>query len=212
MASDSSNSSSQTQRIEWITHSQDYFREQVIGALQLHKIQTRPETEFYLVNLLQQFVSTDRLYVQEADGSRKEEPLVFMLKEAIETPDRDAQRALFRQLGDVSLYMAGFFQERLRRKWVDLDYYIGMGGTAYQNVVVRLDDLALKPVYQELSERMGVFVEVFAELGRSAFPAQTQTDLLRVYEQWLSTGSERAAKVLKAAGIEPTAVVKKSWQ
>jgi hypothetical protein len=207
--------SKSAKRIEWITQPQAFFRELVTEAMGRQKVKAKPETEFYLVNLLNQFMTADRLFVQDADGSRREEPLVLMLKEALETSDREGQRALFRQVGDVSLYMAGFFQERLKKKAITVDYYIGMGGVAYGNVLSRLDDQGMRPVYQELSERFGNFVEVLSEVSQVAFP-KSESDLLRVYEQWLSTGSQKAARILKDAGIEPSSMVggaaKKNWQ
>ena len=45
-----------------IQQPQAYFRELVTGALENQKMSIRPETEFYLVNLLNQFMITDRLY------------------------------------------------------------------------------------------------------------------------------------------------------
>ena len=42
----------------------------------------------------------------------------------------ERNRALQR-LGDVSLFIAGFFAGSFARKLVDIDYHIAMGGRAY---------------------------------------------------------------------------------
>ncbi len=47
------------------------------------------------------------------------------------------------------------------------------------------------------------FVEVLAEISEKTTPAKTGADLLRVYERWVATGSERAEKALREAGILP---------
>src|SRR5580698_8113837 len=120
--------------LKLVSQPQDYFRELVTEALSSQQIKTKPETEFYLVNLLNQFMKTDRLYGQAEDGSLKEQPLAFMIKEAIEEPQVEQQAVLFRHIGDVSLYTAGFFQDSLNRKLVDVDYYIDVGHTAYKKV------------------------------------------------------------------------------
>jgi hypothetical protein len=184
-----------------VTQPQDYFRELVTEAMGTQQISARPETEFYLVNLLHQFMTTDRLQAG---------PLAFKLKEALETPE-PAQTALFRNIGDTSLYVAGYFQDSLTRKMVDVDYYIEIGGTAYKQVATRADEDALRPVYAELADRFGSFVEVLATVSDKTTP-KTERDLLRLYELWVRTKSERAAKALQEAGIIPNDTVKKDWQ
>ncbi|MCM2276804.1 MAG: hypothetical protein NDJ89_01855 [Oligoflexia bacterium] len=195
-----------------IAQPQDYFRELVTSALGRQKVMTQPETEFYLVNLLNQFMTTDQLYSRDEQGAMKDEPLALMLKEALETPQPEAQSALFRHVGDVSLYVAGYFQDSLNRKLVDVDYYIGIGGSAYQQVATRtMEENILRAVYQELAEKFGSFVEVLAEISDKTAP-KTEKDLLRMYELWVRTRSERAAKALQEAGILPNKTIGKDWQ
>ncbi len=197
--------------ITLVAQPQDYFRELVTETLDRQHVSIQPETEFYLVNLLNQFMTTDRLYARDGEGAMREEPLALMLKEAIEQPAVQAQSLMFRQVGDVSLYVAGFFQDSLARKLVDVDYYIDMGGTAYQQVATRTTEDTLRALYGELSEKFGRFVEVLAEISDKT-SVRTEKDLLRLYELWMRTGSERAAKALQEAGIIPTESVKKEWQ
>ncbi len=187
--------------LKLVAQPQDYFRELVTAALGRNQVSTRPDTEFYLVNLMNQFVSAEKL---------TQEPLVLMIKEAIERSESHEQQAMFRKVGDTSLYIAGFFQDSLNRKLVDVEYYIGMGGTAYQHAAVRCEQ-GLRPVLQELADRFSVFVNVLADVSEKAFP-KTEKDLLRLYEVWVTTRSERAAKALQEAGILPNDTVKKDWQ
>lgn len=194
-----------------VSQPQDYFRELVTEALENQKLTTQPETEFYLVNLLNQFMTTDRLYQKDSEGSTKQEPLAMMVKEALENPVPQAQSALFRHIGDVSLYTAGFFQDSLNRKLVDVDYYIGMGGAAYQQVAVRSEEDLLKAIYKELAEKFGALVEVLAEVSDKT-SQRTEKDILRLYEIWIKTRSTRAAKALQQAGIIPNDTIKKDWQ
>jgi hypothetical protein len=197
--------------LKLVAQPQDFFRELVTEALDKQQVRTKPETEFYLVNLLNQFMKTDQLYGQTQDGTLKEEPLAFMIKEAIEEPKPQAQAALFRRIGDVSLYTAGFFQESLNRKLVDVDYYIDVGHTAYTKVASRADEEILKIIYQELAEKFAAFVDVLAAVSDKTTP-KSEKDLLRLYELWVRTGSDRAAKALQDAGIIPNKTLKKDWQ
>jgi hypothetical protein len=170
-------------------------------AMGKFQVSAQPETEFYLVNLLSQFVAAERLV---------EEPLALMVKEAIEKPQLSEQRDQFKRVGDVSLYVAGYFQESLSRKVVDVDYYIGMGGTAYQQAAARTEE-SLRTVFEELAHRFSTFVEVLAAVSDKTTP-RTEKDLLRLYELWVTTRSERAAKALQEAGIIPNGLLKKDWQ
>ena len=190
-----------------VSQPQAYFHELVTDALHRQHVTTQPETEFYLVNLLNQFMTTDRLYARDGQGAVREEPLALMLKEALEQPAAQAQSAMFRHVGDVSLYVAGYFQESLNRKLVDVDYYIGMGGTAYTQVAARSEEEMKKALYLELAEKFGRFVEVLAEVSDKTTP-RTEKDLLRLYEVWVRTRSERAAKALQEAGILPNETIK----
>lgn len=200
-----------TKDLKLVVQPSEYFHELVTTAMDHQKVSAQPETEFYLVNLLNQFITTDKLYPRDAEGHVREEPLAFMVKEALEQPRPELQRLLFRQVGDVSLYVAGFFQDSLNRKLVDVDYYIDMGGTAYRRVADRSEEEALKPVYEELAQKFGTFVEVLAEISDKT-GTKTEKDLLRLYELWMRTGSERAAKALHEAGILPNSTVKKDLQ
>lgn len=180
-----------------------FFYELVTQSMGRQKISAAPETEFYLVSLLQQFMSSDRLFTRDADGHVREEPLAIMLKEAIEQPQSELQRLLFRQVGDVSLYVSGFFQESLNRKAVDIDYYIHMGERAYQNVAARVDEKPKRAMFEELSDKFSRFVEVLADVSDKT-TLKTEKNLLRIYELWQRTGSERSARQLKEAGIIAT--------
>ncbi len=194
-----------------VSQPQAFFYELVTSAIDQQNIAIRPETEAYLVNLLNQFVSTDRLYLRDAKGNYREEPLAVLLKEALELPRSEEQKLMFRHLGDVSLYMAGFFQDSLNRKPVDVDYYIDLGGVAYQQVAARVEEKFLQLLYEELSIKFGNFVEVLAEISEKTTP-KTEKNLLRIYEIWLKTKSERAAKALQEAGIIPDQNLKKNIQ
>lgn len=197
--------------LKLIAQPQEFFKELISEAMDNQHVSAQPETEFYLVNLMNQFITTDRLYPRDAEGHVREEPLALMVKEAIEQPETEAQRALFRHVGDVSLYVAGYFQDSLNRKLVDVDYYIDMGGTAYRQVAARADAEVFRSLYGELAEKFPAFVEVLAEVSDKT-AQKTEKDLLRYYDLWLRTKSERAAKALQEAGILPNATIKKDVQ
>lgn len=194
-----------------VTQPQEYFQKLVIDAMDKNRVSAKPETEVYLINLLNQFMTTDRLYIKDANGNYRQESLAILIKEALEEPQEEAKQLMFRYVGDVSLYVAGFFHESLSKKLVDLGYYIDMGGNAYRWVAACSGELIMKEMYKELSEKFPNFVDVLALVSDKTSP-RTEKDLLRLYDFWMRTGSERAAKALQEEGIIPTKNIKKEVQ
>jgi hypothetical protein len=197
--------------LKLVVQPQEFFRELVVDAMGKQKLKPRPETEFYLVNLLGQFMTTDRLYLRDSGGAYREEPLALLVKEALEQPGVEAQKKVFRHVGDVSLYVAGFFQDSLNRKLVDVDYYIDMGGVAYKQVAERSEENLSRGVYEELADKFSSFVDVLGYVSDKTTP-KTEKDLLRLYELWVRTKSDRAARALQEAGILPNETIKKDLQ
>jgi hypothetical protein len=56
-------------------------------------------------------------------------------------------------------------------------------------------------VYDELSDRFATFVEVLGEVRRNTHFASGGGNLLRLYEEWLKTGSEWLERRLRGSGI-----------
>lgn len=185
----------------------EYFQGAVSGAVSSLKVSVSPHAEHYLVQLLGHFISTENFYPTDATG-RPAETLAEQLAIALEE-ERAEQRALrMRQLGDFSLYIAGFFTDSLSRKLVDVDYYIGMGGAAYENVA-QLEGRSRAELFLELSRNFSRFVEVLAQVSEeTGFNPANHQDLLRTYDLWMKTGSGRLAKQLARAGINPAHVKK----
>ena len=58
---------------------------------------------------------------------------------------------LLKQLGDSSLYISGF-GDSLKRKVIDIDYYIGIGGSAYATLASYSSEDILSRVFNEIAE------------------------------------------------------------
>lgn len=180
-----------------------FFREQVATARNRQRLKIDEHTEFYLVNLLAEFAHTEQLYEVEEDGRRRETPLVLLLARAMEQPPAERLKTL-RRMGDQSLYVSGFFSDTLARSLVDVDYYIAMGGRAYEGAAELTGTAPVSRtftfVFEELSEKFARVVDVFMEVSETLRTTRS-ADLVRTYERWLSTGSERLARRLADEGI-----------
>ena len=180
----------------------EYFKELVESALERQRLQAGDLTEYYLVNLLCQYVRLDPSAIAEHG-----EPLAVRLARALQTAGVE-QRARLRSLGDFSLFMAGFFSDSFTRRTVDVDYYVSMGEYAYGSLS-RAED-AFADVFAELSHKFVGFSDVLADVSERTALA-TNNDVLRLYEKWLRTGSERDSQRLIQRGIVPNSSIGKRF-
>jgi hypothetical protein len=137
-----------------------------------------------------------------------DEPQGVMLVEP--TADPGERMKTLKQVGDTSLYVAGFFAESLTRSLVDVDYYMKIGGIAYDSLSHDEADL-FATAFAELAARFGVVVDVLGDVGdhcRLGSPA----DLLTLYERWQRTGSDRLVAQLTARGVLPVAAPSRTIQ
>ena len=187
----------------------EFFRDSVGEALSKQAVTAEDDTVHYVVELLAGFTRAEDFHDPAPEArARTLRPLALMLKDAVDAPsEADRDRAM-RRLGDVALFVAGFFPDAFTRRSVDVDYCIRMGGTAYSWLAERArysaQVRAFGGIFSELSEKFAVFVEVLGEIsdqGRS----YTSADVLRLYELWIRTGSPRADRRLRELGIQPAA-------
>lgn len=177
----------------------EYFKELVDGALSHQRLAARELTAYYVVQLLASFVQ--RSIAAGDDGS----PLALRLGRALDAGAR-AQRASLREIGDRSLFISGFFADSLSRSLVDVDYYISIGGCAY-NALSRVETDRFAEVFAELGEKFGGFVDVLSEVSERTSCA-SNADLLRLYDRWMRTDSPRSGQRLVERGIVPNASIR----
>ena len=177
----------------------EYFRELVESAMQNQQVSANEWTSFYVVNLLTAFVHLDR-----SPAAGDDEALGIRLARATQTAGI-AQRDGLRKVGDLSLFISGFFSDSLNRSLVDVDYYIQLGEYAYGSLA-RQGDHALGDVFDELSDKFSTFVDVLGEVSERTALA-SNGDVLRLYEKWLRTKSRRSGDLLAKRGIVPNGSV-----
>jgi len=187
-----------------IANLKEFFKDSLHETLAAQKLTIDAHTAHYIVNLLVLFARSDALFERTSEGMRVK-PLVVMLSEALEARSAEERRRGLQRLGDVSLFIAGFFSRSFARKLVDIEYHIAMGGRAYAALAssvsrTRLD--ALTNVYAELADKFQPIVDVLNELSESGTP-HSNADVLRLYEIWLKTGSKRSYGLLQRLGVTP---------
>lgn len=171
----------------------EYFRDLVESALQHQHVTVRELTSYYVVNLLAGAVHQDQSVLgnDEALGVR------FVL--ALQAGGA-AQRDALRRVGDTSLFVSGFFSDSFNRGLIDIDYYMQLGERAYGSLAQR--DGTLAEVFDELADKFAAMVDVLTEVSEQT-ALTSRSDVMRLYERWLRTGSRRTGSQLVARGIVP---------
>ena len=95
----------------------EFFKQEITRASGNQKITIDPHTQYYLCNMLTQFMISENLFTVDEKGKWKEEVLALLLHKAFAAVSLAAKQKDLRRLGDVSLYTAGFlvstYQENL---------------------------------------------------------------------------------------------------
>jgi hypothetical protein len=171
----------------------EFFWAHVDRACRKEGVSVDPRTEHYLVRLLAGYA---------AHSFDDAAPLALRYQEALEAvgPERRAQ---LREIGDTSLYLSGFWFESFAHRAVDVDYYIGMGESAY-GALSRSGGVASGPgeqVFEELAGKFSRFVRVLSLISEMVMPESSPRDVVKLYEHWRKTGSRFAERRLASLGV-----------
>jgi hypothetical protein len=183
----------------------EFFRDALHEATEHQNLEIEEQSEQYVVNLLTMFSRADALYEKTPEGLRIR-PLAHMLAEALDAPSAAARQRALQRLGDVSLFIAGFFARSFARKLIDIDYHIAMGGNAYGSLADSMQrsasGRAIGAIYAELAQKFQRLVDALNEVSEMSY-VHSDADILRLYEIWMKTGSARAHGLLDRLGVRP---------
>jgi hypothetical protein len=187
-----------------------YFGELVGESIRTKGVHASGGASAYLVSLLSDYSHPERSH---DDALHK--PLGLLLGEALHEPDLGVRFDKLRSLGDGVLYASGFFSDHFAARGVDAKYLEGIGARAYgtasgmlrsSSSTTSLEEAAAAiDIFRELADRFSAFVAVIADVADAALASNASgaRQLLRLYERWLKTGSDRIAGALSTQGMLP---------
>lgn len=183
----------------WTTDisAQGFFHEKVVEAQQRQNVKLSENVEFYIVNLLCEFVNLN--------DTGEDDCLALILKKALESPTGE-QIMLYKRLGDTALYFSGFFQEYFNRKCFNVSYYINMGESAYSqlsHLMRRKQTTNVATMYAEMSKEFSRAVDILLDVSEHTANQDETRNTLSIYDAWLHTASEKLEKDLRKRGILP---------
>src|SRR5580692_10547830 len=183
----------------------EFFRDAFHAASVHQHLDIDEQAEAYVVNLLTMFSRAEALYERTPEGLRIR-PLAHMLSDALEAPSAAARQRGLQRLGDVSLFVAGFFARSFARKLIDIDYHIAMGGNAYSSLADTMQRSAsgrcVAAIYAQLAQKFQRLVDALNEISETSY-RHSDADILRLYEIWMKTGSARSHALLRRLGVQP---------
>lgn len=171
-----------------------WFHERLLAVLDRRQVEASEGAKAYLIELLVRNAGTP------PDLDR---PLAFALAEACEAGEPGERFRRHRALGDRALYLSGFFGEHLEHRGIPKTYVQAIGSRGYGTA----GDLARRwggpgAVLGELSERFDRMTMVLDEV-RESTALRTPQDIVRLYDRWKQTGSQRIAERLAEEGVFP---------
>lgn len=179
----------------------DYFSQHVKESLKNQHITITKTSEHYLIHLLADFTFSQNTFNLTHSDNR---PLAIIYHQA-QQETAENKIKIFKELGDFSLFITGFFPDSLNRKVTDVDYYILLGKSAYENlsgIFKKNHKDTFTLLFDELAEKFVSITDILAEIS-SKSSTQWNDGILRLYERWLKTRSKRDERLLCAKGILP---------
>jgi len=105
------------------------------GLSELNKKSLCPVPEsviFYSSDVLDKFILSEDFF-EMSEGKVREKILGMKLLEATQHT-REEQKKIYREVGDMSLMVCGYFSQSVNKKIVDTNYYAQLGKMAYSHL------------------------------------------------------------------------------
>jgi hypothetical protein len=190
-----------TAQIDVATDINRYFQDALQEAMIARGVDATDAAQHYLVGLLCDFAKPENLAKSTLDR-----PLTFLMRDAL--AENGAERfERLRSIGDGVMYVMGFFGSSLTRRGADRAYVMTLGSSAYGYASAMLHRGSTRDgidVFEELARKYEGFVAAISELADAALSGRAgDTAVLRLYERWRETGSERLAAELAELGLCP---------
>jgi hypothetical protein len=180
----------------------EYFRETLQRTLQKQGTSLTDTAQVYVVNLLTEFARSENAFAGTERGERF--GFVELLQRAQESEPQEALR-IYKHMGDSSLYLTGFFTESVQSNGVPVDYYVSMGGSAYDAVarIMRPTAATSSALFAELSDRFEELVELLCAMSLHGDRARKLDDaqVLGLVDRYRRTGNREVLDALRAQGV-----------
>jgi len=155
------------------------------------------DTCWYLGSLLERFGRSEQLFAYQ-DERMMLRPLALLYADAVEATNDRERCLLLQQLGDMALFLGALFPERFTRRGLRQDYFVGMGGSAYDYLAGNAR--SNRHIFAELAQTFTRMLEMVANACSRRQRLSTE-GVLALYQRWLTSRDPVIASQLQALGI-----------
>jgi len=174
-----------------------YFKNRLSHYAQRLRPPPHEDTCWYIGSLLDRFGRSDQVFAYE-EGRLTLRPLALLYQDALDA-NNDRERCLIlRQLGDLALFLGALFPENYARRGIQRDYFIGMGGGAYDYLAGNARHN--RHIFSELSRMFSRLLELVAN-ACSRKHHVSALDVLALYQRWRETQDPAIKSELHRLGI-----------
>ncbi|OVE82009.1 hypothetical protein BVY03_01810 [bacterium K02(2017)] len=183
---------------------EEFFHHKLKEALKIQDISISEEVQFYLIHIMIYFSKSENLFQKDENGQLEYRALALKLHDSIFATSHGEKYSHLKSLADTALYHAGVFYEGLYNQVVDVDYYINMGGSAYQSLANLSTGhrKSLADMFAEMSFNFAKLVELL-NLCCEKEEELSDEDILKLLDRYMKTGSQKAKEKLEGHGILP---------
>ncbi len=178
-----------------VNNAAEEIRQAVESSIQKRSLELSLEVKLYLAGLLESFVRSENP-LKEFDR----EPVTFKFHRLAQEKDKARKIEKLQNLGDLCLYLTGFFPDFIL-KWGNnnIEYHVKIGSSAYW--MLGEEFRSGEVLFHELAQRFPELRLVIGDLRPQQF--SDNLSLLKAYEQWQKTGDPYYQSVLANKGIIP---------
>lgn len=176
----------------------NYFSQRLTRYARRFQPPPHEDTCWYLGNLLDRFGRSEQLFSYE-DGQMTLRPLALLYNDALEARNERERCLLLQQLGDMALFLGALFPQRWARHGIKQDYFIGMGGSAYDYLADNAH--SNRHIFSELANTFTRMLEMVANACSRQQRLGTE-EILALYQRWIQNKDPLIAAQLRAVGIE----------
>jgi hypothetical protein len=177
----------------------DYFHQRLQSEVQRLERSPHPDTLWYVGSTLARLGASKQLFSYD-EGRLGIRPLALLYQDALNTEFHQQRCNVLRQLGDLALFLGGVFPQSYARRGIEKDYFIGMGGSAYDYLAEHHQHY--QNIFAELAATFAGIMELVAAVC-SARQCYDATDILSLYQRWRDSKDPELADKLRELGISP---------
>lgn len=181
-----------------------YFYQELDAVFEKQAADLSDETRAYMVNLLHHYSRSDEVF-EWYEQRITLRPLAMLYGEAVHARNPGERRLMLRRLGDIALFIAGVFSPSLERKPVGVDYYINMGGTAYDwlsdSLAATGDRSLCWKTFRELAENFEAMVSAL-DLFADTSGLRGNDRAVDLHRKWQDESIAKPVGRLRGTGLE----------